>query len=116
MEEQKVNENKNKNRSVRIIILLLLLAAVIGVLYLFVIEKKETKPEASGPAPLANGVMIRITHVTDGDTLYAVTQVGAWSHKIRLSGFNAPEWLKEKKRIPSDWWETLRKYSRNYWK
>jgi endonuclease YncB( thermonuclease family) len=61
-----------------------------------IVEKIESKPEPSGPPPLANGVMIRITHVTDGDTLYAVTKVGAWSHKIRLSGFNAPECFKEK--------------------
>lgn len=54
-------------------------------------------PEPAGkepigpPPPIADGVEVRVTHVTDGDTLYAVTQTGAWAHQMRLGGVNAPE-------------------------
>jgi len=48
------------------------------------------------PPPLANGVKGTIVHITDGDTFYVVTGVGGWAHRIRISGFNAPECKKVK--------------------
>ena len=47
------------------------------------------------PKPIADGVTARVTHVTDGDTVYVVTGIGARSERIRLKGYNAPECLKQ---------------------
>ena len=57
----------------------------------------EPEPdESKDPPPIADGVKVRIVHVTDGDTVYALTRIGGWASRIRLLGFNAPECTKKK--------------------
>lgn len=48
------------------------------------------------PKNIANGVRVQVAHITDGDTLYLVTGVGGWAHRVRLLGVNAPECKKKK--------------------
>ncbi len=60
--------------------------------------KPESKIEKiPAPKKIANGVEVRVAHITDGDTLYLVTGVGGWAHRVRLLGVNAPECKKSKR-------------------
>ena len=61
------------------------------------VPEEATAPEPTlvekipPPPPIANGVKATIIHVTDGDTVYIITGVGARYERIRIKGINAPE-------------------------
>ncbi len=57
----------------------------------------EEEPTEEKPSLITQGALVRIAHVIDGDTLYVVTKLGGWAHRIRLLGINAPECHKQKK-------------------
>ena len=59
--------------------------------------KEPEPPQDTRPIPKypQDGLQATVVHITDGDTLYLVMQLGGWASRVRLKGVNAPECYKK---------------------